>query len=149
MRRLIGVDVSPELPDRSLQQSKQMSVLALSSRFLLYDDMKFQWNSFVVTGDYTKIKDFRASLQRTGPMVMPWKSSAASWRVAQCRKRWAGQRWPGPLVSARAPISCGLHFVMFALSSFSFQKWLRDHSAAYSSRQRFRPLTAQGFLPGD
>lgn len=33
--------------------------------------------------------------------------------------------------------------------SFSFQKWLRDHSAVYSSRRRFRPLMAQGFLPGN
>lgn len=142
------MDVSPEVADRSLQQSKQMSVLlALSSRFLLYDDMKFQWNSFVVTGDHTKIKDFRASLQRTGPMVTPWKSSAL-------RGGGAVQKTLGRSEVARPScFSTRAHFLWSPLCDvcfiFSFQKWLRDHSAAYSSRQRFRPLTAQGFLPGD
>ena len=51
--------------------------------------------------------------------------------------------------SVSASVSCGLCFVTFALSSFSFQKWLMDHSTVYSSRLRFQPLMAQGFLPGD
>lgn len=71
LRSLIGVDMSPEVVDWSLQQSQHLSVLPLSSCFLLYDDMKFQWNSFVVIGDYTEIKDFEPPYRGLAPWSRP------------------------------------------------------------------------------